>query len=144
MEKKLEKVVTTERFEYYVDRLSKNNGGNDRLLMSDLNYEGSEDEETELSHEVFGCTQETSLRDVPLMAPELSSLAVGGEVHSREIESIHTIVGECIAGDRIRANLIEAIDNVIEEIPCIVEKQDCVTSTDEEEFSRNEKKLKEK
>ena len=53
---KLEKVVTPEGFEYYVDRCSDyvaNNGGDDCLFMSDSDYKGSDDEETELPHEFF-------------------------------------------------------------------------------------------
>ena len=41
----------------------------------------SEDDETELPPEFFGCTQEKSLKDVLLMAPEFPSL-VGGESES--------------------------------------------------------------
>ena len=134
---KLEKVVTPEGFEYNVDRSSANDQGDDCFFMSDLYYEGSEDEETELPPEFFGCTQETILEDVHLMAPEFLSLVGGSEVDVKEIESIHRIFAECLAEDNLRANLIEKIGGVIEEFPCIAEKRGCVSSSVEEESFRN-------
>ena len=86
----------------------------------------SEDDETELPPEFFGCTQEKSLKDVLLMAPEFPSLVGGGEIDTRELEPIQTIFAECLAEDNLRANLVEEIATVIEEIPCIVEKSGCV------------------
>ena len=56
--------------------------------MSDLDYEGSEDEETELPPQFFGCNQKTSPNVVPLMAPEFPSLVGAGEIDMKEIESI--------------------------------------------------------
>ena len=56
--------------------------------MSGLDSMGSENEETELHPEFCGCTQETSLKDVPLIAPDFLSLVGGGEVDMREIKSI--------------------------------------------------------
>ena len=112
--RKLEKVVTTEGFEYYVDRSSGSDGGDDCLFLSDLDYEENEDEETELPPELFECTQETSFRDAPLMAPEFSSLVGGGEVDMREIESTHRIFAESPAAVSLRAILNEEIGNVIE------------------------------
>ena len=53
---KLKKVVTPEGFEYYVDCSSANERGDDCFFMSDSDYEGSEDEETEPPVEFFGCT----------------------------------------------------------------------------------------
>ena len=88
---KLEKVVTPEGFEYYVDRSSANDGGDDCLFMSDLDYEDGENEETELPPEFFGCTQKKNLKDVSLMAPEFPSLVGDGEIDMREIESIHRL-----------------------------------------------------
>ena len=84
-------MVSPEGFEYYVDRSSAIDDGDDYLLMSDLDYEGSEAEETELPPAIFGCTQETNLKDVPLMAPEFPSLEEGGQIDMREIESIHKV-----------------------------------------------------
>ena len=55
--------------------------------MSYSDYEESEDEETELPQEFFGCTQETSVKDVPLLAPDFLSPLGGIEVDMREIES---------------------------------------------------------
>ena len=80
----MEKGVTPEGFEHYVDRSSANDGDNDCLFMSDLDYEGSEDEETELTPEFFGCTQKKNLKDVPLMAPEFPSLVGSGEIDMRD------------------------------------------------------------
>ena len=74
---KLEQVVTPEGFVYYVDNSSANGEVDDGLFMSDFNYGCSEDEEAELPPQIFGCTQETSLKDVPHMAPEFLS-PVGG------------------------------------------------------------------
>ena len=56
--------------------------------MSDMDYEGSEDEETELPPQFFGCNQKTSPNVVPLMAPEFSSLVGAGEIYMEEMESI--------------------------------------------------------
>ena len=67
-----------------------------------LDYEGSGDEETELPPEIFGCAQETRLKDVPLMAPEFPSLVEGGDVDMREIESIHRTSAGCLAEDNLR------------------------------------------
>ena len=61
------------------------------------------------------CAQETSLKDVNLMAPEVPSLVEGGDIDMREIESIHRTFAECLAEDNLSAlNLIEEIGNVIE------------------------------
>ena len=73
-----------------------------------MDYEGSEDEETELPPAIFGCAQETSLKDVLLMAPELSSLVGSGEIDMREIESIQKNFLECIAQEKLRASLNES------------------------------------
>ena len=67
---KLEKVVTPEGFVYYVENSSTNDRGNDCFFISDSDYEGSEVEETELPSKFFGFTQETSLKDISLMASE--------------------------------------------------------------------------
>ena len=112
--------------------------------MSDSGYEGSDDEETELPPEIFGCNQETTLKYVPLMATELSSLAGGDEINMREIESIHRIFVECRNGDNLRANLVEKNTTVIEEVPCIVEKRGCASSRDEEGSAPNKNKVKKK
>ena len=141
---KLEKVVTPEGFEYYVDRSSANDKGDDCFFMSDLYFEGSEDDETELPPEFFGFTQETILKDVHLMVPEFLSLVGGGEVDMREIESNQRTFAECLAEDNLRANLIEKIGGVIEEDPCIAEKRGCVSSSVEEESFRNKNKIREK
>ena len=141
---KLEKVVTPEGFEYYVDRSSANDKGDDCFFMSDLYYEGNEDDETELPPEFFGCTQETIFKDVHLMAPEFSSLVGGGEVDMREIEPNQRTSAECLAEDNLRANLIEKIGGVIEEVPCKAEKRGCVSSSDEVESFQNENKVREK
>ena len=61
-------------FEYYVDRSSANDGGDDFLFMSD------EDGEVEFpsgQNELVGYTQETNSGCLDLLSPELSSL-VGG------------------------------------------------------------------
>ena len=116
---KLEKVVTPEGFEYYVDRSSANDKGDDCFFMSDLYYEGSEDEETELPPEFFGCTQEKNSDCLDLVSPEFLSLVGGCEVDMREIESNQRTFAECLAEDNLRANLIEKIGGVIEEVPCI-------------------------
>ena len=121
-----------------------NDGGDDCLFMSDSDYEGSQDEETELPPEIFGCNQETSFKDVPLMVAELSSLAGGYEVDMREIDSIHRIFVECRTEDNLRANLVEENTTVIEEVPCIVEKRGCLSRRDEEESVRNKNKVKRK
>ena len=88
-------MVTPEGFGYYVDRSAANDTEDDYLPMIDLDYEDSEDEETELDPEFFGCTQ------------EFSSLVGGGEIDMRELDSIHRIFAECLAEDNLRANLIE-------------------------------------
>ena len=59
---KLEKVVTPEGFECYVDHSSAYDGGDYCFFVSDSDYEGSEDEETDLPPEVFGCTQRETFR----------------------------------------------------------------------------------
>ena len=141
---KLEKVVTPEGFEYYVDRSSANDKGDDCFFMSDLYFEGSEDDETELPPEFFGFTQETILKDVHLMVPEFLSLVGGGEVDMREMESNQRTFAECLAEDNLRANLIEKIGGVIEEVPCVVERRGCVSSRDEVESFRNKNKIREK
>ena len=66
----MERAVTPEGFEYYVDRSSANDGEYNCRFMSDFEYESSEVEENELPLEFFGSTQETSLKNVPLIAPE--------------------------------------------------------------------------
>ena len=134
---KLEKVVTPECFVYYVDNSSANDGEDDCLFMSDSGYEGSDDDETELPPEIFRCNQKLILKDVPLMATELSSLASGDEIEIREIEFIHRIFVECRTDDNLRANLFEENTTVIEKGPCIVEKRGCVSNRDEEESVRN-------
>ena len=141
---KLEKVVTPEEFEYYVDRSSGNDGGDNYLPISDLGYESSDDEEVEFpsgQNELAGCTQEKNSDCLDLLSPEFSSLLGGGEIDMREIESTQRAFEECLAEDKLRANLIEEISTVIEEVPCIVEKRGCVTSRDKEESSGNEKKV---
>ena len=64
--------------------------------MSDLDYESSEEEETELPPEFFESTQMTTFKDVPLMALEFSSLLGGGEIDMREIESTYRTFAECL------------------------------------------------
>ena len=140
---KLEKVVTPEGFEYYVDRSSGNDGGDNYLPISDLGYENSDDEEVEFrseQNELAVCTQEKNSDCLDLLSPEFSSLVGGGEIDMREIESTQRAFEECLAEDKLRANLIEEISTVIEEVPCIVEKRGCITSRDKEESSGNEKK----
>ena len=101
--------------------------------MGNSDYEGGEDEESKLPAEIFECFQETSLKDIPLMAAEISSLVEGDEINTRAIESIHRIFAECLYEDNLRANLNEEIDTVSEEVLCIVEIRGFVTSRDEEE-----------
>ena len=84
--------------------------------MSDSDYECSEDDETEFPPEIFGCTQETSRKDVPLMAPEFLS-PVRSEVGMKEIEFNERVFAQSLAEDNLRANLIEKICTVIEEVP---------------------------
>ena len=74
-----------------------------------------------------------NLQDVPLMAPEFSSLIGGGEFDMRGIESIQVISAENLAEDNIRANLKGEIDTVIENVQCIVERMGCISSIDEKE-----------
>ena len=140
----MEKVVTPEGFEYCVDRSSANDERDDCLFMNNLDCEGSEDEETELPPEVFGCTQETNFKDVPLMSPVFPSLVGGGDIDMREIESIHRSFAQCLIEDNLRANLIEEKSTVIGEVPCIVEKRGFVSSREEEESFRHENKVGEK
>ena len=101
------------------------------LFTSDLVCEGSEDEETELPPEFFGYTQETSLKDEPLMAPEFSSIVGRGDFDMREIEFLQRIFAECPAKDNLRANLNEEIGTFIDEVPCIVERRGWVSGRDE-------------
>ena len=96
---KLEKVVTPEGIEYYVDRSSANDKGDDCFFMRYLYYEGSEDEETELPPEFFGCTQEKNSDCLDLLSPEFLSLVGGGEVDMREIESNQRTSAESLAED---------------------------------------------
>ena len=95
--------------------------------MSDIDYEGSEVEENELPLDFFGCNQETSLKDVPIIAREFWSLVGGGEFDIREIKSFQRIFAQCLAENNLRARLSEDIGTVIEEVLCIVEKKGCLT-----------------
>ena len=114
---KLEKVVTAEGFEYYVDRSSANEGEDDLFFMRDSDQHGIENEETELPPMFFVYTHEKSLKDVTLMAPEFSSLVGSGEVDMRKIESIHRTFAVSLTDDNLRVNLIHEIGTVIEEFP---------------------------
>ena len=113
---KLEKVATPEGFVYYVDKSLAKDKEDDHLPMSGSDYKASEDEETELPPEFFGCTQETSLNDLPLMAPEFSSPVGGGEINMREIESFQRTFAECLAEDNFRVKLNEEIGTVVEDV----------------------------
>ena len=139
-----EKIVSPEGFQYYVDRSSVNHGGDDCLFKSDLDYEVSEDEETEQFSVFVGGIQETGLKDAHLMTPEFSSLEKGGEFNLREIESTYRIFAVCLAEDNLGANFAEKNGTVFEEVPCIVEKRDCASSGDKEESFRNEYKVQRK
>ena len=139
----MEKVITPEGFEYYVDRSSANDGGDDNLPISDSNYESSDDEEVEFpsgKNELAGCNQEKNSDCLDLS--ELSSLVGGGEIDM--IECIQRIFAECLAEDNLEANLIEEISSVVEEVPCIVERRGCVSGRDEEESFRNKNEMREK
>ena len=138
---KLEKVVTPEGFECYVDRSSTNDGEDDLFFMSDSDHDGSDDEQTELPLMFFGYTQKKSLKDVTLMAPEFSSQVESGEVDMKEIVSIHRTYAVSIAEDNLRANVIQEIGTVFEEVLCAVERRGCVSSGDEEESFRNKNKI---
>ena len=119
---KLERAVTPEGLKYYIDRSSANDGDYYCRFMSDFDYEGSEVEENKLPLEFFGCTQETNLKDVPLIAREFWSLVGGGEIYIREIQSFQRIFEQFLAEYNLRARLSEEIGTVIEEVLCIIEK----------------------
>ena len=100
---RMERAVTPEGFEYYVDLSSANDGEYNCRFMSNSDYEGSEVEEKELPLEFCGCTQETSLKDIPLTAREFWSLVGGGEIDISEIESFQRIYAQCLTEDNLRA-----------------------------------------
>ena len=141
---KLEKVVTPAGFVYYVDNSSANHGGDDCLFMSDSDYEGSENQETKLPHEFFGCTHKTSLKVVQLLAPDFSSLVEGGAVDMREIESIHRNFAKFLAHDNHRANLIKEIGTLNDKVLCLIERRGFASSRVEEASFRNVNKVKRK
>ena len=111
--------------------------------MNNLDFEGREYQETQLLLESFWFSQKTSLKDVPSIAPQFSSLG-GGEIAIRDIESNHRNFVESLARDNLRAYLIKGIGTVIEEVPRKIEKRCFAFSRDEEKCFRNENKVSKK